>query len=80
MARNTFIPNKSAYYVPKLRGKAILPENWQPIQLNPEAVETITPAWFNQELSNSSLGSDTDKATNSNDLGHIKLVFKNLMI
>ncbi|KAI9094388.1 hypothetical protein DFS34DRAFT_247858 [Phlyctochytrium arcticum] len=45
-ARNYLVPFKMAYYVPRIRGKPVLPEGWEPRVREEEIVlETITPAF-----------------------------------
>ncbi|KAJ3241182.1 hypothetical protein HDU81_001578 [Chytriomyces hyalinus] len=48
LARNYLVPFKLAYYVPKLKGKPILPTNWQrKDDLGKDAIQTVLPAFFN---------------------------------
>ncbi|KAJ3021390.1 hypothetical protein HKX48_008620 [Thoreauomyces humboldtii] len=45
-ARNYLVPFGLAYYVPRIRGKPILPEGWEPrIREDDVILETITPAF-----------------------------------
>ncbi|KAI8621099.1 hypothetical protein BC830DRAFT_1095774 [Chytriomyces sp. MP71] len=47
LARNYLIPFKMAYYAPKLRGKPVLPPNWQrKDDLAKDAIQTVYPAFF----------------------------------
>jgi hypothetical protein len=49
-ARNSLIPKKLAYYLPRIRGKVVLPENWvEKKKINTENLELITPAIILQE-------------------------------
>ncbi|KAJ3261336.1 hypothetical protein HK103_005944 [Boothiomyces macroporosus] len=44
-ARNYLVPFKKAYYVPRHRGKPILPDNWvAPVKETGDILEKITPA------------------------------------
>ncbi|TPX43111.1 hypothetical protein SeLEV6574_g05242 [Synchytrium endobioticum] len=44
-ARNYLVPFKLAYYVPRLRGKAVLPSDWKPnAQTSQDDIAEITPA------------------------------------
>ncbi|KAJ3414583.1 hypothetical protein HDV05_006322 [Chytridiales sp. JEL 0842] len=50
-ARNYLIPFKLAYFVPRSKGKPILPEGWRPkVKISKEDIITIVPATFNMEL------------------------------
>ncbi|KAJ2996845.1 hypothetical protein HDV02_006098 [Globomyces sp. JEL0801] len=44
-ARNFLVPNKLAYYIPRFKGKPILPDNWTaPVVIDKSWIEVITPA------------------------------------
>lgn len=45
MARNWLVPSKLAYYLPRTKGRAILPDGWEPkIKQDSTLLEVITPA------------------------------------
>ncbi|KND00691.1 ribosomal protein L9 [Spizellomyces punctatus DAOM BR117] len=45
-ARNYLVPFGLAYYVPRIKGKAVLPDGWEPrIREDDVVLETITPAY-----------------------------------
>lgn len=49
-ARNSLVPKKIAYYVPRIRGKVVLPNDWVPAQKqSAETMEFIVPAIQEQE-------------------------------
>ncbi|KAH6560897.1 hypothetical protein BASA50_006247 [Batrachochytrium salamandrivorans] len=48
-ARRGLVPLKLAYYVPRIRGKPILPENWKPpVDEKDLGIEMITPAFSSE--------------------------------
>lgn len=47
-ARNLLLPLQIAYYVPRIRGKPLLPENWEPsLETSEMELEKIVPAFSN---------------------------------
>ncbi|KAJ1336556.1 ribosomal protein L9 [Batrachochytrium salamandrivorans] len=49
LARRGLVPLKLAYYVPRIRGKPILPENWKPpVDEKDLGIEMITPAFSSE--------------------------------
>ncbi len=51
LARNTLLPLGLAYYLPKWRGKPVLPEGWAPkVRAEELELEVITPAAMSAEV------------------------------